>query len=629
MTEADGAENREAMPIGQAVRRSLALLGPEDKRKYRWAVVLQMATAFLDLAGVLLFGMVGVIASSAAQGAAVPATVQTVLSWFGLADASPATSSLVLAGAAAILLTFKSIASLWILRRVANFLSRCSAQVSAQMCADFFALPIVCIQKFRSQWSAFALINGVPAAVTSTLTNAMVIWVEVFLLVVLGAALLLIDPIITLFAIGYFSLAAFLLFLSVKSWAGVSGKVLADTGVNSFSTVYDAISTYREATVANRRDYYVHRFRALRAEGSTAFADQLFIGQIPRYGMEMALVLGAVLFVSALAMSGTVESALGSLALFLTASTRVMPSLLRLNGSRITLHGLVPLSDYAFTMQDHIASCLKAGEGESLKPEQAPSAPPGPEVPDLHGPDLTVVVSGLTVRYPGTNLPALDQVSFILPPGRSLAVVGPSGAGKSTLADAILGVLEPASGSVTIGGMSPSQVVRRYPGLVAYVPQAVALVSGSVRDNVALGVTSDEVDDNQVWAALRRAHLADYLFDAREGLDTPVGEHGVQLSGGQRQRLGIARALYTDPRLLVMDEATSAMDAETEHLITQTIEGLGPDVTIVTIAHRLATIRRSDIVIYLDRGSLVTRGTFEEVRKAIPHFDHQANLLGL
>ena len=242
---------------------------------------------------------------------------------------------------------------------------------------------------------------------------------------------------------------------------------------------------------------------------------------------------------------------------------------------------------------------------------------------------LEVAVRDLKVDYPGSDAPALNGISFTLPPGGALAVVGPSGGGKSTLADAILGVVEPSSGSVRIGGLSPGQFVRRYPGLVAYVPQSVALVSGSVRDNVALGLSQDEIDDDQVWAALRRAHLADYLAGARHGLDTEVGERGVQLSGGERQRLGIARALYTDPRLLVMDEATSALDAETENLVTQTIEELESDVTTITIAHRLATVRRADTVIYLDRGRLLAQGTFEEVRSAVPRFDHQANLLGL
>ena len=322
------------------------------------------------------------------------------------------------------------------------------------------------------------------------------------------------------------------------------------------------------------------------------------------------------------------ESALGSLALFLTAATRVMPSMLRLNGSRINLRSLGPRADYAFKMAATSGSTRHRPRSETL-PRRRPQPEVGigrPGKPELV---LEVAVRDLKVDYPGSDAPALNGITFTLPPGGALAVVGPSGGGKSTLADAILGVVQPSAGSVRIGGLSPGQFVRRYPGLVAYVPQSVALVSGSVRDNVALGLTQDEIDDDRVWAALKRAHLADYLADARDGLDTEVGERGVQLSGGQRQRLGIARALYTDPRLLVMDEATSALDAETENLVTQTIEELASDVTTITIAHRLATVRRADTVIYLDRGRLLAQGTFEEVRNAVPRFDHQANLLGL
>ena len=344
--------------------------------------------------------------------------------------------------------------------------------------------------------------------------------------------------------------------------------------------------------------------------------------------MEVALVVGAVLLVTALLQLGTVESALGSLALFLTAATRVMPSMLRLNGSRITLRSLGPRADYAFTMAGHIREHVT-----SATLHDTPPAAPAPQVgigpPDRPELVLEVAVRDLKVDYPGSDTPALNGITFTLPPGGALAVVGPSGGGKSHACRCH------PRGCAALGGFCPDrrtvsgQVVRRYPGLVAYVPQSVALVSGSVRDNVALGLTQDEIDDDRVWAALKRAHLADYLADAREGLDTEVGERGVQLSGGERQRLGIARALYTDPRLLVMDEATSALDAETENLVTQTIEELGSDVTTITIAHRLATVRRADTVIYLDRGRLLAQGTFEEVRNAVPRFDHQANLLGL
>jgi ATP-binding cassette subfamily C protein len=157
----------------------------------------------------------------------------------------------------------------------------------------------------------------------------------------------------------------------------------------------------------------------------------------------------------------------------------------------------------------------------------------------------------------------------------------------------------------------------------------VALVFGSVRDNVALGLPRDAIDDDLVWEALTRAHLADFLRENREGLDTMIGERGVRLSGGQRQRLGIARALYTRPRLLILDEATSALDAETELAIIKTLDALEGEVTTVTVAHRLATVRRADQLLYLESGRIISRGTFNEVREDVADFDRQASLLGL
>ena len=381
MTRANSAEAGTTLSIGNEVRRSLALLSPGERRTYWGAVGLQMATSLLDLAGVLLLGMVGVIASSAAQGAAIPDSIQAVLSWIGLADASASTASLVLAGTAAVLLILKSIVSLWILRWVTTFLTTVSAGVSGQMCADFFSLPIVHVNRFASQWSAFALVNGVTAAIVGTLTNAMVIWVELSLLGVLAGALLLLDPRITLFAVGYFGLIGIVMNQILKGWAYSTGKVAAETDWQSSLNVQDGIATYREITVANCRQHYIDRFRSLRQAGSEAYADQQFIGQLPRYGMEVALVIGAVLLVTALLQLGTVESALGSLLLFLTAATRVMPSMLRLNGSRINLRSLGPQADYAFTMADHIREHVTSATLQNTPPA-APAHEVGIGPPD-------------------------------------------------------------------------------------------------------------------------------------------------------------------------------------------------------------------------------------------------------
>ena len=156
----------------------------------------------------------------------------------------------------------------------------------------------------------------------------------------------------------------------------------------------------------------------------------------------------------------------------------------------------------------------------------------------------------LTFPTPAPSTPALTAVSLDLPAGESLAIVGSTGAGKSTLADLILGVLIPDAGVTLIGGLTPAEALANWPGAVAYVPQDVAMANGTVRENVALGLPAEIIDDDWVWDALNRAHLGEFLEDSREGLDTVIGENGIKLSGGQRQRLGIARALYTRPKLL-------------------------------------------------------------------------------
>jgi len=189
--------------------------------------------------------------------------------------------------------------------------------------------------------------------------------------------------------------------------------------------------------------------------------------------------------------------------------------------------------------------------------------------------------------------------------------------------------MQPQLGTVLISGETPRAAISRWPGAISYVPQTVSLVFGSIRENVALGLPPEVIDDDLAWEALERAHLASFLRDNREGLDTKIGERGFRLSGGQRQRLGIARALYTRPKLLVLDEATSALDAETEQAIIQTLSELEGKVTTITVAHRLATVRRADVLLYLQHGVVVASGTFDEVRNVVPDFDRQAELLGL
>ena len=197
------------------------------------------------------------------------------------------------------------------------------------------------------------------------------------------------------------------------------------------------------------------------------------------------------------------------------------------------------------------------------------------------------------------------------------------------MADIMLGILEPQDGKVLISGVTPIEAIKRSPGSIAYVPQSISLTSGTIQENVIWGYEKSSFEDNAIWQAIQIASLEEWVEGLPDGIHTQIGDKGLRLSGGQRQRLGIARAMITNPKILILDEATSSLDATTEAEISAALRNLRGNVTLIVIAHRLSTIKLSDQVLYMSSGRLVDSGLFQEVRDRNPEFDSQALLMGL
>jgi ABC-type bacteriocin/lantibiotic exporter with double-glycine peptidase domain len=240
-----------------------------------------------------------------------------------------------------------------------------------------------------------------------------------------------------------------------------------------------------------------------------------------------------------------------------------------------------------------------------------------------------VSLKNISYKYPTGSKNALSDINLQIGSGKTIAIVGASGAGKTTLIDALLGVLPIESGTVEISGLHPIQSFSKWPGAVAYVPQNVVIVNSTIKENIILGYNESAVDDSLIWDALEIADLTQLVKSFPMGLNAEAGENGSNLSGGQRQRLGIARAFLTKPKLIVLDEATSSLDGESEAAITDSLLRYHGDTTIVTIAHRLSTVRNADQVVYMRDGKIECVGTFDEVRTSITDFDSQARLMGL
>ncbi len=614
--------------IWWSVRKGISLLPPEKRRLLFLATGVQVSLGVLDLIGIALVGLVAAIAVSGLGVSSIPPWAQSFLDGVGFGGLTISQLSVVIALSAVLILVLKTLLSALMARRITRFLANRQADVSVRLAREFLSRPLIDVQRWTTPEAIYALGSGVAAATVMLLGSAIIIASEVFLFTIVAGALLVYDPILTVTAAGFFAVIVLFLHRVLGRWTARNAATMRDASIDTLTAVSEALGTYRETTVMNRRDLYVSRYETLVGRFAGATATSTFIQEIPKYVLEAALYLGVLLLGIVQFLTQDWATAAATVALFLAAGSRVIPAMLRLQGAGITIRNGSVQAQPTFYLSDFLArngASNAHGSGDRIS------------AAEIHQhvvrgyPDFTADVQILDVflTYPDASEAALDGVSFSASPGTSVALVGATGSGKSTLADVVLGVLQPDSGSVTISGVEPRVAVQRWPGAIGYVPQNVALVAGTVRQNVALGLPDEVIDDELAWEALRRAHLADFLIASREGLDTPIGERGFKLSGGQRQRLGIARALYTRPRLLVLDEATSALDAETEQAIIQTLLELEGEVTTLTVAHRLATVRNADQVLYLNKGRIQARGSFEQVRSSVPDFDKAAALLGL
>lgn len=608
----------------ESIRGTLALLDPRSRRILWLLVLVQVLLAFLDMIGVLLFGVVAALSASAISGTE-PALIGGLLERLGLNQTNEISLAITLAVIAGFIFVAKSIASFFLIRRAYRFLANRQAIISSRLASRLLSRPLLDVQRRSSQQTAYALVQGANAATIGVLGSAVVIASEVAVLVVLMLGLLVVDVVVALFTVLFFSLIGWAIYRILGNWARKLGQQLSITEIASITSAQNAVRTYREVSVTGRRGILIQQFEALRWRAARVQADIQIMGQVSKYIFEIALIVGAGLLAVSQFLTRDVVAAVAVIAVFLTAATRIMPSLLRLQAAVLAVRSSSGVAAPTLELAEEFP---EAADAAILDPVLRDKVVSGiREGYDDFLPEIELL--NVTLSYPGADEPAVADTSLTVRPGDSLALVGPTGAGKSTVADVILGVLSPDQGSVTLSGIEPSSATQRWPGAIAYVPQDIVVLDGSIRDNVALGLPSEVVDDELAWEALERAHLADLVREERDGLDTVVGENGVRLSGGQRQRLGLARALYTRPRLIVLDEATSALDAETELAVSTALSELAGDVTLVIIAHRLATIRHCTSVAYIEKGVLRIQGTFDEVRESQPNFDRQAELLGL
>jgi ABC-type multidrug transport system fused ATPase/permease subunit len=598
-------------------RDCLGILNQRDRRKFNFAIWSVAVLGILDLVGVILIGSIGAISIKGVQSQATGDRVNLLLSTLHIEELSLQSQVIVIASIALAFLISKTVITVILTRRILFFLAAKGSELSTFLLERVFAQKIIAIQKTTSDEFQYSTGFGVWSISLGILGVGSTMVADITLLLILGIGLFIVDPLVALSSFILFFAVGTSLYFLMKNRAKFVGSQIANLQIESTKQLNELLTTFREVFVRNRRMYYIEKLSATRRDYTKAFAEQTFLPSISKYSIEVTIIIG-VMVVSGLQFAFRDASrATAGIALFMAAASRIAPAFLRLQQSLIQLQSssgsAIPTLKLIKTMQA-IQSLNAQTTGLST-------------VHDGFQPQVSIF--NLTFKYPNSDKNVIKDFNIEINPGSVTAIVGPTGAGKSTLVDLILGIHEPSSGSITISGYEPETAIEKWPGAVAYMPQTVGLIDGSVTDNILLGFPRSRETDSLVDAAINAAGIRDFINGLEFGAETQVGERGARLSGGQKQRIGVARALLTNPQLMVLDEATSALDSESELEISEAIQNLRGKTTVIVVAHRLSTVRTADQIIYVGLDGVIVTGSFQFVRESVPDFDRQAILLGL
>lgn len=404
------------------------------------------------------------------------------------------------------------------------------------------------------------------------------------------AVVIVINPLMTLLIAGVISLILLIVMKIVKPIVREEGIRTNRSVAKAYKWLLQAIQGIKEIKVTGREAFFEENFEQTSIEQAESEKRYAVISGLPRILMELGCIASALIAMLIMVLSGSeLQRLVPAFSAFAMAAVKLMPAFSSVMNS-------VNAVSYYEPSVDRLIESL----GEIEEAEETDNAD-GREISFTD----KVELKDVTFRYKPEAPAVLENASMVIPAGHTVGIVGASGAGKTTAVDIMLGLLTPEKGCVLADGVRVPENCPSWLSLIGYIPQSIFLLDGSIRDNIVFG--SENADDAKVWRALEDASLADFVRSQPEGPDTQIGERGIRLSGGQRQRLGIARALYSDPELLIFDEATSSLDGETEAAILESIKALHGRKTMIIIAHRQESIENCDMVYRVEKGKIAVR----------------------
>ena len=447
----------------------------------------------------------------------------------------------------------------------------------------------------------FRIIDGDVPKVFQVLMFYIQLFSELMVSLILGLFLLISSPLMTVTIVFIMLIITLIITKILKPVLNRLGqrnmKIQSRMGKWRLQSIYGI----KDVKILNKEHYFASSFAKYSEDSSDLSTKYAVLNNTPRLLLETFVIAGILGYIGICILTGAdMTELIPQISCFAVAAMRLLPSVNRINTYISNISFFEPSVNYVYDNVDFTSYKLV---GYYQKLDEIKGAPI-----DLCN---EIQMKDVTYQYPETDKLILDHANMYIPKGKSVGVMGPSGAGKSTAIDVLMGLLNLQSGQILCDGRD---IFENYPSWlshIGYIPQSIYLTDDSIRENIAFGVAPDDIDDERIWKVLEEAQLKDHIQTLPDGINTEIGEGGVRLSGGQRQRLGIARALYHDPEILVFDEATSSLDTDTETAIMEAIDSFHGRKTLVIIAHRLRTIQDCDIIYKVENGK-ITETTLKE-----------------
>lgn len=579
----------------------ISVLSPPQKRKLVTLILVQSILSLIDLVGILLFAALASIAILGSNSSSLSPQLERFILLLGIDEKSQVYQLLILGTLTFLCIFVKSILSIQLVNYTLRFIGHIALELSTRIITRLLAQPLTVLQSKSSQSILFAATRGVDYLILFTLGPATLLFVDILILLIIYVFLLSLQTSIAVFVLILFFTIGYVLHCFVNSKVTSLGREAATLQVMSNEKIIEAFSLYREILVRNSRNSYVDEVSKIRqslTQTSVEFSLKPYFG---KYIIETSVVLGSIAITVFQFVYNSPYIAIANITLFFAAGSRIAPLFLRAQQSLLTIKSSLGQAKETLNLLSQLGN---ERIGDSLQKYSQ----------FAHG-DFRphVKLEDINFSYKDSIKFQLRNINIEVLPGDFVAIKGDSGAGKSTLVDLILGINPATQGRVTVSGLTPREAIAKWPGAIGYVPQDVPILRGTFKENICLGLDSNAISDDLVWGALKLASLATFVEGLPENINTRIGEGEMRLSGGQRQRVGIARAMLTNPRLLIFDEATNSLDETTEDAISEAILNFKGSRTILLISHNPNFIKDVQCMYVMKDGMIVSKVTTSAV----------------